>query len=107
MSNFSRINRANVHGQRGDGMYVSERKMTSLPGRTVFLPDGRRLGLVHDTVVDFDGWRCSHIFVRDTNPELVEGGIHLAIPWRWVKAVNEVVLLRWFPPTPLPRDPRT
>ncbi|HIB59961.1 MAG TPA: hypothetical protein EYN46_04430 [Candidatus Poseidoniales archaeon] len=87
-------------------MSVPERLMTALRGRAVFLPDGRRLGMVHDTVVDFDGWTCSHLFVRDTSPELVEGAIHIAIPWRWVRAVNEIVLLRWFPPTPLPRDPR-
>ena len=75
-------------------MSVSERSLTSLRGRSVFLPDGRRLGLVHDTVVDFEGWRCSHLFVRDTNPELVEGAIHLAIPWRWVRAIDDIVLLR-------------
>ena len=88
-------------------MPVSERLMTELRGRDVFLPDGRRLGMVHDTVVDFDGWTCSHLFVSDTSPDLVEGAIHIAIPWRWVRAVNEIVLLRWFPPTPLPREPRT
>ena len=88
-------------------MPVSERLMTELRGREVILPDGRRLGMVHDTVVDFDGWTCSHLFVSDTSPDLVEGAIHIAIPWRWVRAVNEIVLLRWFPPTPLPREPRT
>ena len=88
-------------------MPVSERLMTELRGRDVFLPDGRRLGMVHDTVVDFDVWTCSHLFVHDTSPDLVEGAIHIAIPWRWVRAVNEIVLLRWFPPTPLPREPRT
>jgi sporulation protein YlmC with PRC-barrel domain len=98
--------RNNVHGCIAYGVAMSERKMTSLRGRAVYLPDGRRLGLVHDAVVDFDGWRCSHLFVRETSLEIVEGGIHLAIPWRWVRAVSDVVLLRWFPPTPLPRDPR-
>lgn len=86
---------------------VSERKLTGLRGRIVHLPDGRRLGVVHDAVVDNDGWRCSHLYVRDTDPDLVEGGVHLAVPWRWVRAVSDIVVLRWFPPAPIPMDPKT
>jgi sporulation protein YlmC with PRC-barrel domain len=30
--------------------------------------------------------------------------LHVAVPWRWVRAIDEVVLLRWFPPTPIPMN---
>lgn len=93
-------------GERTVREVMAERSLTSLRGRIVHLPDGRRLGMVHDAVVDAQNWECSHLFVRDTDPKIVEGGLHLAVPWRWVRSVSDIVLLRWFPPTPLPRDPQ-
>ena len=71
---------------------MAEALITSLRGLPVFLPDGRRLGLVHDTVVD-----CAE--------ELVAGGVHVAIPWHWVRGIEDIVILRWFPPTPIPESP--
>ena len=78
------------------------RPLTSLAGLEVFLPDGRRLGRVHDAVIDADDMMCTHLFVRETDRELVEEGVHLAIPWRWVRGIEDIVVLRWFPETPIP-----
>jgi len=69
----------------------------------VIIPSGRLLGTVHDTVIDTDGWTCTHIFVADPPADLVEGRIHVAVPWNWVRSIGDVVILRWFPPTPIPR----
>ena len=85
--------------------FVSERRLTSLRGLDVFLPDGRKVGVVHDSVIDSDDWSCSHIFVRETDPAIVEDSIHLAVPWRWVRGINDAVILRWFPATPIPKNP--
>ena len=69
----------------------------------VILPDGRLLGTVHDTVIETEGWRCTHVFVSDPPADLVEGRIHIAIPWNWIRSIGDVMILRWFPPTPVPR----
>ena len=71
-------------------------------GLEVYLPDGRKLGVVHDAVLDAENMQCTHVFVRDTPEALVEGSIPLAVPRRWIRAIDEIVLLRWFPPTPIP-----
>ena len=84
---------------------MGEAVASELRGMPVILPDGRFLGTVHDTVVDSDEWTCTHLFVTTPPADLVEDRIHVAIPWRWIRAVEDVVLLRWFPPTPIPRDP--
>ena len=84
---------------------MGEAVASELRGMPVILPDGRFLGTVHDMVVDSDEWTCTHLFVTNPPAELVEGRIHVAIPWRWIRAVEDVVLLRWFPPTPSPREP--
>ena len=84
---------------------MGESAASEIKGMPVILPDGRFLGTVHDAVVDTDSWSCSHLFIANPPPEMVEGRIHIAIPWRWIRAVSDVILLRWFPPTPIPRDP--
>ena len=84
---------------------MGEAIASDLRGMPVILPNGRFLGTVHDMVVDSDDWTCTHLFVTNPPAELVEGRIHVAIPWRWIRAVEDVVLLRWFPPTPIPREP--
>ena len=84
---------------------VTRGSLAELKGKQVFLPDGRLLGLVHDCVVETKEWNCTHLFVNECKPNIVEDGIHVAIPWRWVRAVNDVVILRWFPQTPIPKNP--
>ena len=81
--------------------YVSE-----IRGLPVILPDGRVIGAVNDTIVIIgeDSIKCSHIFVANPPDEIVEDGIHVSIPWHWIRSIGDVIVLRWFPPTPIPRD---
>jgi sporulation protein YlmC with PRC-barrel domain len=83
-------------------MSDNEWRLTSLKGMDVYLPDGRRLGAVHDAVVEAGDHIATHLFVKETPEDLVEGEVNLAVPWRWVRSVGDVVLLRWFPKTPIP-----
>jgi len=76
--------------------------MSQWTGLDVYLPNGRKLGVVYDAVIDADRMECTHLFVRNTPEALVEGSIPVAVPWRWIRAIDEIVLLRWFPPTPIP-----
>ena len=85
-------------------MSKGERNLSQLSGLQVYLPNGRLLGTVHDAVVEHANLSCTHLFVTDTPEDLVEGSIHVAIPWRWVRSIGDVVLLRWFPPTSIPRN---
>ena len=59
--------------------------------------------MVHDAVVEHSNLSCTHLFVTETSEELVEGSIHVAVPWRWIRSIGDVVILRWFPETPIPR----
>ncbi len=84
-------------------MSKGERNLSQLSGLQVYLPNGRLLGTVHDAVIEHASHSCTHLFVTDTPDDLVEGSIHVAVPWRWIRSVGDVVILRWFPPTPIPR----
>ena len=85
-------------------MSKGERNLSQLSGLQVYLPNGRLLGVVHDAVVEHASLSCTHLFVKDTPDDLVEGSIHVAVPWRWVRSISDVIILRWFPPTQIPRN---
>ena len=85
-------------------MSKGERNLSQLSGLQVYLPNGRLLGVVHDAVVEHASLSCTHLFVKDTPDDLVEGSIHVAVPWRWVRSISDVVILRWFPTSQIPRN---
>ncbi|HEV2317391.1 MAG TPA: PRC-barrel domain-containing protein [Thermoplasmata archaeon] len=70
---------------------------TELVGRQVYTPDGRLLGEVGNLVIDVEGSKVDGIFLDEPSPLLVEESRPINIPYRWVSAVNDVVLLRFFP----------
>ena len=69
---------------------MPDRRLTTLHGLPVVLPDARILGVVHDVVLDDKASSCTHLFVVETPDEIVEGGMHVSIPWSWVRSVSDV-----------------
>ncbi len=72
-------------------------EMTELIGRQIYTQDGRLLGDVTNVVVDVEGARVDGLFVSETNQLLVEDSKSVNVPYRWVSAVNDVILLKYFP----------
>jgi sporulation protein YlmC with PRC-barrel domain len=72
-------------------------EMTELIGRQVYTPDGRLLGEVDNVVVDVETSKVDGIYIEESSPLLVEDSKPISIPYRWVAAVNDVVLLKYFP----------
>ena len=72
-------------------------EMTELLGRQIYTPDGRLLGEVDNLVVDVEGSKIDGLYVDETSPMLVEDSRPTNVPYRWVSAVNDVVLLKYFP----------
>ncbi len=72
-------------------------EMTELLGRQIYTPEGRLLGEVDNLVVDVDGSKIDGLYVGETSPMLVDDSRPTNVPYRWVSAVNDVVLLKYFP----------
>ena len=72
-------------------------EMTELLGRQVYTAEGRLLGEVENVVVDVEGAKIDGLYVDETNPLLVDESKPVNVPFRWVSAVNDVVLLKFFP----------
>ncbi|HXW67216.1 MAG TPA: PRC-barrel domain-containing protein [Thermoplasmata archaeon] len=72
-------------------------EMTELLGRQIYTPDGRLLGEVDNVVVDVEAAKADGLYVEETSPMLVDDSRPVNVPYRWVSAVNDVVLLKYFP----------
>jgi sporulation protein YlmC with PRC-barrel domain len=72
-------------------------EMTELMGRQIYTPDGRLLGEVDNLVVDVESAKIDGLYVDETSPMLVDDSRPTNVPYRWVSAVNDVVLLKYFP----------
>ena len=74
-----------------------ETDVTNLVGLDIFRDRGYRLGTVNDVIVDFDAQTIYGLYVERTNDGLVEDGVSVLVPYRWVRAVGDVIILKRFP----------
>lgn len=72
-------------------------EMTDIIGLPVYTPDGILLGNVNNVVVDVEGSKIDGLFLAETNPVLVKGSKGVAFPYRWVQAIGDVIILKYFP----------
>ena len=71
--------------------------VTSLNKLPVYTRNGKFVGNVRSVLLDVENKKVASILVTKTNPELVEGGVDVAIPYRWVNAVGDIIILSYFP----------
>ncbi len=66
-------------------------------GLDIYGPKGVYVGKVSNISFDADGRRVKGIIVDRVNPAIAEKGVIVSIPYEWVTAVGDVVLLKRFP----------
>jgi sporulation protein YlmC with PRC-barrel domain len=88
-------------------MHMEE--ITRLANLPVYTRDGTFVGNVKNLILDLPSRRIDGILIGKTNPNLVEEGRDIAVPYRWVQSFNDILLLRHFPErvgtTPVPPEP--
>ncbi|MEM3852208.1 MAG: PRC-barrel domain-containing protein [Methanomassiliicoccales archaeon] len=70
---------------------------TELIGKQCYTDEGRYLGSVSNLLIDVEQARIDGIFISEPNPTLVEGGTPVNVPYRWIKSVGDIILLKYFP----------
>lgn len=58
---------------------------------------GTFVGSVGNVVIDLPTRRVGSLLITRTNPALIDAGRDVAVPYRWVSAVGDIVLLSTFP----------
>jgi len=72
-------------------------EVTSFLKLPVYTREGIYVGHVRNIFIDMDTKRVSSLLVTNTNPTIVEGTVDVAVPYRWVNAVGDIVILSHFP----------
>ena len=72
-------------------------EVTSFLKLPVYTREGIYVGHVRNVFLDMDEKRVSSLLVTNTNPLLVEGTVDVAVPYRWVNSVGDIVILSHFP----------
>lgn len=73
-----------------------EHQMTSEIGKQVFTTNGVYVGTVRDITLDVEGDKATKLAVNEVNPELFDSlprNRGLLVPYRWVRATEDVVLV--------------
>ena len=76
---------------------VKAEELTSFLKLPVYTREGTYVGHVKNVFLDMDEKKVSSLLVTNTNPVLVEGTVDVAVPYRWVNAVGDIVILSNFP----------
>ena len=76
---------------------INTEEVTSFLKLPVYTRGGTYVGHVRNVFIDMDEKCVSSLLVTNTNPTLVEGTVDVAVPYRWVNAVGDIVILSHFP----------
>ncbi len=66
-------------------------------GMQVYTNQAIFLGNVSNLVVEVDDNKVQGLFISNTNPMLVEGSKSVNVPYRWIGAIGDVIILKYFP----------
>lgn len=72
-------------------------ELTDIIGIEVYTPTGTALGNVDDLIIETDEHLISRLYISNPNPLLVEGSQSIAVPFRWIESIGDVILLKHFP----------
>ena len=78
----------------GPSMHIEMPKLFDLK---IYTNKGSLIGTIDDIIVDFERGQVYGLYVERSNADLVENGASISIPYRMVKAVDEIVILKAFP----------
>jgi sporulation protein YlmC with PRC-barrel domain len=78
-------------------MNAAPQEITSLVGREVYSNNGVFVGEIEDVRLDLDAHAVTGLALAELNHELfagrVDGNTGVILPYRWVRAVGDVVLV--------------
>ena len=72
-------------------------EVSEMIGLQVYTNGGIFLGNVGNVIVDVAAANIDGLFVTDTNPLLVEDSKSVAVPYRWIQSIGDIVILGYFP----------
>lgn len=72
-------------------------EVTSYINLPVYTQGGQFVGVVSNVLLDLPKRRIGSLLLTRVSKKLVESGMDVAIPYRWVAARGDILLLNHFP----------
>jgi len=72
-------------------------ELTNIINLPIYTTEGAHLGMVDNIMMDINSNKISALYVRQPNIALVEGSVPVLVPFRWVQAIGDIVILKYFP----------
>ncbi|MBN1538681.1 MAG: PRC-barrel domain-containing protein [Candidatus Thermoplasmatota archaeon] len=72
-------------------------EISVLSGLEVYTPWGVKIGDVANVEIESETSSIENLFLETTNEKLVSEGDSILIPFRWVQAVGDIIILKHFP----------
>jgi sporulation protein YlmC with PRC-barrel domain len=76
---------------------INTEEVTSFLRLPVYTREGKYVGHIRNVFLDMDEKCVSSLLLTNTNPAIVEGTVDIAVPYRWVNSVGDIVILSHFP----------
>lgn len=72
-------------------------EVTNFINLPVYTQKGRYVGVVQNVILDLPNRRVGSLLLTRTSTKIIEGGRNVAVPYRWVAATGDIVILSHFP----------
>ena len=79
-----------------------EAEVTSFVNLPVYTSEGHYVGVVQNVMLDLPERRVGSLLLTRTSTKFVEGGHNVAVPYRWVASIGDIVILNHFPAKVVP-----
>ncbi|HEC75691.1 MAG TPA: photosystem reaction center subunit H [Thermoplasmatales archaeon] len=72
-------------------------EVTDFINLPVYTNRGIYVGETRNVLIDIEEKCVAKLIIGETNKEIVENGANVAVPYRWVSAVGDIIILNYFP----------
>jgi sporulation protein YlmC with PRC-barrel domain len=72
-------------------------ELSDIVGMEVYTDKGISLGNVDDVILETDRCAIESLYIGNPNPLVVEDSYSVAVPFRWIAHVGDIVVLKYFP----------
>ena len=72
-------------------------EISKIKGLEVYAPNGLFVGFADRYVIDPADKRVTGIFMDSASPVLVDAGVSIRIPFRWIQSIGDIIILKSFP----------
>ena len=76
---------------------MTDTTISEVMGLEAYTKNGVFLGNINNLIIDVEKCKVESLFIEQTNPLLVDDSASIAVPYRWVQSIGDVVILKYFP----------